>query len=254
MNLYIASVVRRGSAVLLAAVLGLGVTIPEAVGQEPPAEVLTRGYSAEVVERVRQIMDDSNTRGLPSGVLADRALEGAAKGVTGAALIEGLERELADLERASESLGPAASPASVEAGALALEHGLPAGDLAHVADAVPAGGIPVALLFVSELHRLGVPVDRALEAVARARARGGDAAALMTLGASLRAEDRMSRGAVLRALGSRGFAPPGVSPAPGPAAWSPTDPPVPPGTGVPPGPPGGDGERPGGGPPPGSGG
>lgn len=253
MSGYIPSAVRRCSAVLLAAVLGLAATPPKAAGQEPPGEVLSRVYSAEVVDGTRRLLRRSEALGLPSGVLADRALEGAAKGVPGTALIEGVERALAGLERASESLGPAATPASVEAGALALEQGLPAGELARIADAVPGAGTPAALLVVGELHRLGVPVARALEAVTRARARGAGAPAFLALGTRLRGEARTSRRAVLRARGSRGVGPP-AAPMPGPAVWGLPAPPVPPGTGAPPGRPGGDGEAAGGGAAPGPGG
>lgn len=243
----------RTAAALLAIVSLAAAVAPVGAQQQPEhddaaADAVRTAYSDAVVERVSEILDRARRNGLPSRPLADRALEGAAKGVAGDRLVEGMEGRLANLRRSARALGPAADPASVKAGADALSQGLATGDLRRVGDVASGAERPAALTVVAELKTIGVPVGRALDAVGETLTRGGGASSLLTLGVRVRSATRrgLSPRQALRAAGGplrAGASVPGALPgagffgAPGPPVPQGTEPPA---GGDPPGPPGDD--------------
>lgn len=246
------------------ALLWVALAAPQVAAQQPdrPAlERLEQAYSAEVIDGVADLLERADAEGLPAQALADKALEGAAKRVPGDRLLEVLERRRAGLGRAAEALGEGADPASVKAGAGALNVGVAPDAIRRIGDVAAEAERPTALVVLGELHRLGVPVERAAEAVARALERDAGAAGLWALDARVRAAARggASPGAALAAAGQGPLLPRG-----GPSGLIPgapgelPGPPVPPGTGPPSGRPPGEagppGDDPPAGPPPGSGG
>lgn len=246
------------------ALLWVALAAPPAVAQQPDRPALERleeAYSAEVVDGVADLLERAEAEGLPARALADKALEGAAKRVPGDRLLEAVDRRRMGLARAAEALGEGGDPASVKAGAGALDVGVGPDAIRRIGDVAAEAERPTALVVLGELHRLGVPVERAVEAVARALERDAGAAGLWALDARVRTALRqgLNPGTALAAAVRGPFhprgGPPGLLPgAPGGLSG----PPVPPGSGPPseglPGeanPPGGDAPA---GPPPGSGG
>jgi hypothetical protein len=157
-------------------------------------------------------------RGLPVSLLEDRVNEGRAKGVPLDRIAEAVERRETALAAAGEALRPTApsiSSAELAAGADAIEAGIPAEALRAVVAGARSEDRPVALAVLTYLHREeGLPVDRALERVAQAMARGPDA--LRDLPAQARsARDRAPGRADPPGVGRRGEPPPAAGPNPG---------------------------------------
>jgi hypothetical protein len=173
--------------------------------------------------------------GIPVELLDNLVAEGRAKGVPTQRIAAAVERRANGLQRASEAMargGRAASAAEISAGADALEAGADGRALQAVIEAARAEDGSVALAVLAELARQGVPVDRAVENVTAAMARGGDALA------NLPAQAAAARG---RRGGEAGAAGAGRPATAGRPAAAPSGPPA----GVPAG-----GQRPGGGNPP----
>lgn len=246
------------------ALLWVALATPSVAGQQPDRtslERLERAYSAEVVGGVTDLLERAEAEGLPARTLADKALEGAAKRVTGDRLLEAVDRRRAGLARAAAALDEGADPASVKAGTGALNVGVGPDAIRRIGEVAAEADRPTALVVLGDLHRLGVPVERAAEAVARALEGGAGAAALWALDARVRTALRqgLNTGTALKAA-VRGPSrprrgPPGLLPG---AAGGLSGPPVPPGAGPPSegipgeaGAPGDDGPAD---PPPGSGG
>src|SRR5207249_6928611 len=95
-----------------------------AAAQDPRLERLDAGTRPLVAA----LVDSARTAGLPAEPLVQRALEGTIKGAPGDRIVAAVRRLAADLGRARDALGPAASPPELEAGAAALRGGAsPAG-------------------------------------------------------------------------------------------------------------------------------
>lgn len=218
------------------ALLWVALATPPVAAQQPdrPAlERLERAYSAEVVDGVADLLERADAEGVPPQALPDKALEGAAKRVPGDRLVEALDRRRANLAQAAEALGEGADPASVKAGAGALDAGVAPDAIGRIGDVAAEAERPTALVVLGELYRLGVPVERAVEAVARVLEREAGAGGLWALDARVRAAVREGRGPEAVAMAVRGpvplrGAPPRLLPgAPGRLPG----PPVPPGSG-----------------------
>lgn len=239
-NLHVGLREARGPATALLAAALMAIASPAAAQQADAMERLAERYPADVVRGVEDVLARADGLGLPDRALADKALEGAAKGVPGDRLLGALERRLETLRTASGALPAGAGEASLRAGADALAQGLSGEDVGRVGEVASAADRPAALVVLGELSRLKVPVDRAVEAVTRALEDGQDGLAAMALGRRVRQAVRAGRSPLeaLRQAEIGPFGPgfPGRGRALGWADGGPpglAGPPVPPGAGPP---------------------
>jgi hypothetical protein len=130
-------------------------------------------------ERVRAATQQAAAQGIPVALLEARLAEGRAKGVPMERIAEAVERRAASLVRAQELMRRDArglTAADLAAGADAMEAGIGDAALRTVTREARAEDRPVAIAVLTYLHsERGVPVDRALEQVRAAMARGPDA-------------------------------------------------------------------------------
>lgn len=234
-----------GLACVLAGAALLMSPLPAAAQQADGLDRLEGEYPADVIRGVEDVLDRAGELGVPRRALADKALEGAAKGVPGDRLLAALERRLDGLRTAADALPADAGPASLRAGADALGQGLEPDDVRGIGELASEADRPAALVVLGELSRLGVPVEQAEASVAQALERGDGAGSVLAVGQQVR--DAVQAGeSPLAALERAGVGPfgsgfPGVGP-PGGFPGGPAGlagPPVPPGAGPPGGFPGG---------------
>jgi hypothetical protein len=130
-------------------------------------------------ERVRTATQQAAAQGIPVVLLENRVAEGRAKGVPMERIAAAVERRAASLVRAQELMRRDArdlTAADLAAGADAMEAGIGDDALRVVMRHARAEDRPVAIAVLTYLHReQGVPVDRALELVRAAMARGPEA-------------------------------------------------------------------------------
>lgn len=161
-----------------AAAMALAAAAPAAWAQEPPARTpeARLGARLEPATRAQVLAEVEGARrdGLPVEELVDRALEGASKHAPGEAIVRSVRDVRRALGRASTTLGGNASAVEIEAGASALEAGVPGTVLADLRRARPKGSLTVPLSVLTDLVGFGVPTDTAARTVLRlARANDG---------------------------------------------------------------------------------
>lgn len=230
---------KHGLACVLMGAALLAWPLPVAAQQPDAMDRLARDYPEDVIRGVEDVLDRADELGLPRQALADKALEGVAKGVPGDRLLPALQRRLTGLQSAADALPADAGPASVRAGADALGQGLTPEDLRGIGQVASEADRPAALMVLGELASLGVPVDQAEQSVRRALERGDGSGSMMALGQQVRQAVRAGQ-SPLAALqqagvgrfgsGFPGVGPPGGFPG-GPPGMA--GPPVPPGAGPP---------------------
>jgi len=141
-----------------------------AAAQDPRLERLDAGTRPLVAA----LVDSARTAGLPAEPLVQRALQGTIKGAPGDRIVAAVRRLAADLGRARDALGPAASPPELEAGAAALRAGASPAVLVQLRRSRPQR-LTVPLAVLTELVASGVPVDSAAAAVLALAATSRDA-------------------------------------------------------------------------------
>ena len=141
-----------------------------AAAQDPRLERLDAGTRPLVAA----LVDSARTAGLPAEPLVQRALEGTIKGAPGDRIVAAVRRLAADLGRARDALGPAASPPELEAGAAALRAGASPAVLVQLRRSRPQR-LTVPLAVLMDLVASGVPVDSAAAAVLALAATSRDA-------------------------------------------------------------------------------
>jgi len=141
-----------------------------AAAQDPRLERLDAGTRPLVAA----LVDSARTAGLPAEPLVQRALEGTIKGAPGDRIVAAVRRLAADLGRARDALGPAASPPELEAGAAALRAGASPAVLVQLRRSRPQR-LTVPLAVLTDLVASGVPVDSAAAAVLALAATSRDA-------------------------------------------------------------------------------
>lgn len=120
------------------------------------------GRTRPAVERV---IDSAFAVGVPAEPLVDKALEGAAKGARGDAILRAVRALASDLAVARQSLGGTALSGELTAGAAALRAGVDAKALKKLRDDRPGQPLSVALGVLSDLIARGVPVNAATQSV-----------------------------------------------------------------------------------------
>ncbi|AHG92076.1 hypothetical protein J421_4539 [Gemmatirosa kalamazoonensis] len=114
---------------------------------------------------VERIVDSAFARGIPAEPLVDRALEGAAKGAPGEAIIREVRKLVVDLAIAREKLGPQSFAGELSAAAMALRGGVDPDVLARLRRERPGQPVSVPLGVLSGLIANGVPVSTATESI-----------------------------------------------------------------------------------------
>lgn len=110
-------------------------------------------------EAVSAAIDGARREGLPTEPLVDKALEGLSKKAPGQAIVRVVNSWLTDLRRARQALGPASTPADVQAGATALRAGFSTRELEKLREAKSGARLAAALNTGSYLVNRGVPAD-----------------------------------------------------------------------------------------------
>jgi len=218
--------------------------------QEVRAQLAARGLPPTLVDGVSAMAADAAAHGLPTGPIADKALEGWAKRASAErilAVVQGFTVRMGEARTAVRSAGVTAPPGDVIAAAAeAMGRGMTG---AQVGDVVRAGPAPAdaapALHVVTALAAQGMAMDQAVTVVATAMREGRPADQLLDMPSVMRAMQARGMGPAevgrqLMQGGSEGPGGPGMGPGPGGQR--------PPGAGNRPG-----GMRPPGEPPPGGG-
>ncbi|HUF82389.1 MAG TPA: hypothetical protein VMN03_14730 [Burkholderiales bacterium] len=148
-------------------------------GQETALAALARldaVLPAELAQEIRAIVTDATNRGLPGLAIANRVLEGVAKGRSGAevrAAAEAFARDLAGSRAAFAQAGRAPDLSELEAGATAMALGVDGQNIAGFArDADRSRPLAVAVAVLGALVGAEIPVDVASAAVLK-RFNGG---------------------------------------------------------------------------------
>ena len=164
-------VIRYGLALVAAtAFLAVG---PVAAGAQEPR--LEDRLAEPFRGRVEAILDSAARQMLPTEPLVDRALEGAAMGVSGERIVQAVRRLAGELRVARDALGPGSTPEEVVAGASALRAGATPEQLHQLRGVRGDRSVMVAAGVLADLVAVGVPHDTAVAAVLALAERVDDA-------------------------------------------------------------------------------
>ena len=140
---------------------------------EPVDEARLRArLSPDVADRVLVVVRSAADQGLPTRGIVARALEGQSRHAPAAAILEAVSRQGAALAAARHALGSSARDVELEAGAAALQGGVPEDSLTSLRRARPAGSLVIPLVVLSDLVARGVPAPQASNTVAAATRAG----------------------------------------------------------------------------------
>jgi hypothetical protein len=148
-----------------------------AQGQDVQARLADRGLPPELVQRVVEVAQAAEARGLPGDALTDRAIEGWAKRIPPARIVAALEQYTVRLGAGRDAVGQAGIaaplPEMIVAAAEALGRGLVPAQVGAVARAArtPSAVAP-GLSVVTALAAEGLAPDAAVDVVVAAM-RGG---------------------------------------------------------------------------------
>jgi hypothetical protein len=115
--------------------------------------------------QVETLLGEAGAKGIPTELLVDRALEGAAKGAPAAAIVTAVSRLRDELEAVRGVWGAPASTAELSAGASAIRAGATVDDLSRLRRLRPNQALTVAAAVLADLVASGVPADTAIGAV-----------------------------------------------------------------------------------------
>ncbi len=113
------------------------------------------------------IFDSAAARGIPTAPLVDRALEGAARKVSGARILNAVRELSLALSDAREALGAESTLDELKAGASALRAGIDESTLRSVRASRPGRTIELPLVVLTDIVGRGVPGHEARDAVTR---------------------------------------------------------------------------------------
>jgi hypothetical protein len=124
---------------------------------------------AEEAEHVLGIVGDAISKGLPGLAIADRALEGVAKGRSGAevsAAARAFAAHLAAAHGALQRARRAPDASELEAGAMAMAFGVDSATISGLASSAPSGrSLTVLLAVIGALANRGLLSDGALRSI-----------------------------------------------------------------------------------------
>ncbi len=133
--------------------------------QDPPLARLNSALDAPTRASVLAIIDSARVDGLPSGVLVNKALEGAGKRADGPRIVAAVRRLAGELRRSRAALGPASRDAEIMAGAHAIHAGVTAAELAGLRRAAVGRRLTTPITVLTDLVSRGVPAATASSAV-----------------------------------------------------------------------------------------
>lgn len=168
-------------------------------------------FGPAVSARIDDVLASARKAGVPEDVLVTKALEGAAKGVSGPRVVDALQAYSKRLETANRLLGGSPRTSVLVAAADALEKGVDPVAIRDVGRA--AGGDPLALVVLGDLNEARVPTAQAVEVVREALSQGKRGDGLLDISAEVRRNIREGKPpgqaaqAVTQAL--KGGGPPG---------------------------------------------
>jgi len=167
-------------------VLSLACLPSAAAAQQDSMARLADVLPASVREQVLDRIATARARDLPERAMANLALEGLAKGRSGADVLAAVEVLVADMGRAHEALQSAGHDpleGEIEAATAAMRMGVDGESISELARSGPSGrSLAVPLLVLGGLTERGLPSDDALAAVRqRLAARASDSELLGSL-------------------------------------------------------------------------
>jgi hypothetical protein len=173
-------------AAVLAAVCAL---LPGRLLAQAPDEAalatLRTSMSAAAYASFSSALRDAQQRGLPTQPLVAKALEGAAKNVSGDRILIAVRQTSDALARAQDLLrnaGAASTAAEVTAVATALQRGVPADAVTRLAgQAGGRGHVGLSAHVLADVMAQGVPLAVGVEVIATWRNHGGDPARLQEI-------------------------------------------------------------------------
>jgi len=169
-------------------VLALVVGVNGAAAQNANAYERARAaLPAEEARAFEQIVASARTRGLPVEPLADKVLEGRAKGVAPSVILNVVRARSDQLARAAALLpGGHVSGSEVSIVADAMQRGVKPEMVGKLhAEARPGEPVGAALNTLADLLDRGVPVDVAYDVISAWRSRGARASELQELPATV---------------------------------------------------------------------
>ncbi|WP_396221480.1 hypothetical protein [Gemmatimonas sp.] len=134
--------------------------------RDPQGQFDAARFDTLTASALRLLFDDAAARGLPTAPLINRALEGAARRVSGQRILSVVRAHAAALAEAKAALGEGSTVAELDAGATALRAGVDIRTLEVVRAARPGGTGVTALVVLTDVVRRGVPTATARDAVA----------------------------------------------------------------------------------------
>jgi hypothetical protein len=143
---------------------------------QPPVRFDQTRFDTLTAFALQNLLDSVAAKGIPTGPLINRALEGAARRASGKVILQVVRAHAAALEQAREVLGANAPLDELEAGATALRAGVDMGTLRLVRAERPTGTALIALTVLTDIVQRGVPQSEARNAFTSiARMPGSDA-------------------------------------------------------------------------------
>ena len=204
---------------LLTTTIASSMAAPLAAALPAPLAAATRAASADTVyfrdpqgqfdaarfdtltaNALRVLLDDAAAKGLPMGPLINRALEGAARRVSGQRILSVVRAHAAALTEAKAALGEGSTVAELDAGATALRAGIDARSLTVVRGTRQHGTAVTALVVLTDVVKRGVPTATAREAVATIARNPRSDDALLGLQATVAKNAQRGPGMALDAL------------------------------------------------------
>jgi len=133
--------------------------------RDPQGQFDAARFDTLTANALRLLLDDAVAKGLPTAPLINRALEGAARRVSGTRILMVVRAHAVALADAKPALGEGSTVAELDAGATALRAGIDANTLGMVRSTRPAGTAVTALVVLTDVVQRGVPTSTAREAV-----------------------------------------------------------------------------------------
>ena len=149
---------------LLASVLFLAIGAPVASATAQDARLAKR-LDKTTFKAVNAIMDSARAAKLPTAPLADKALEGAARGSDGALIVNAVHQLSRRMATARSVLGSSASADEIRLAAAARDVGIGERDLARLHSACGKQPVTMPLAVLNDLIARNVPIPTAADLV-----------------------------------------------------------------------------------------
>jgi len=142
-----------------------GTAVASAQPAVQPVQFDASRFDSVTVLSLRSFLEVAAEQGIPIGPLVNRALEGAARRVSGVKIMQVVRAHAVALVEAREVLGAGTPVAELDAGATALRAGVDLKSLAAIRASRPIGSATIPLMVLTDIVQRGVPAVEAREAV-----------------------------------------------------------------------------------------